>query len=126
MAITLTKTVLKSGVWHGRAAREDGAGHPAPRLSAWHADTPLDPPDVVATKETGQWDVHLTIPASLLSDGVQTVLIRDDESGDTVEAVTLVAGDALDEDIRAEVSLLRAELDLLKKAFRRHASEETS
>jgi hypothetical protein len=29
----------------------------------------------------------------------------------------------LDEDIRAEVDLLRAELDLLKRAFRRHCSE---
>jgi hypothetical protein len=29
----------------------------------------------------------------------------------------------LEEDIRAEVSLLRAELDLLKRAFRRHCAE---
>ncbi|MEM9341836.1 MAG: hypothetical protein AAGA87_02205 [Pseudomonadota bacterium] len=123
MAITLTKTVLKSGVWHGRAARDDGAAHPAPRLSAWHQNDALDAPEVVATKETGQWDVHLTLPARLLSDGVQTVLFRDDESGDTVGSFTLVAGDALDDDIRAEMALLRAELDMLKKAFRRHVSE---
>ena len=123
MAVVLTKTVLKSGVWSGRAARDDGAGHPAPRLSAGHADHPLDPPDVVATKEAGQWDVHLTLPATLLSDGVQTILIQDDESGQTVESVTLIAGDALDEDFRGEVSLLRADLDLLKAAFRRLGTE---
>ena len=36
---------------------------------------------------------------------------------------TLVAGQPLDEDIRAELSLLRAELDLLKRAFQRHVRE---
>jgi hypothetical protein len=36
---------------------------------------------------------------------------------------SIVAGDALAEDIRAELSLLRAELDMLKKAFRRHCVE---
>jgi hypothetical protein len=36
---------------------------------------------------------------------------------------SIVAGDALAEDIRAELSLLRAELDMLKKGFRRHCLE---
>jgi hypothetical protein len=34
-----------------------------------------------------------------------------------------LAGDALSEDIRAEMDLLRDELDMLKRAFRRHCVE---
>ena len=33
-------------------------------------------------------------------------------------SITLLAGDAMSEDVRAEIDLLRAELDLLKRAFR--------
>ena len=38
---------------------------------------------------------------------------------------TLMAGDAVADDLRAEVELLRAELDMLKRAFRRHCLETT-
>jgi hypothetical protein len=34
-----------------------------------------------------------------------------------------MAGEVLSDDFRSEVSLLRAELDLLKRAFRRHCLE---
>ena len=34
-----------------------------------------------------------------------------------------LAGEALAHDIRAEIDLLRAELDMLKRAFRRHCLE---
>ena len=43
--------------------------------------------------------------------------------GEVLASFTLVAGVPLEEDLRAEISLLRAELDLLKKAFRRHVTE---
>ena len=38
---------------------------------------------------------------------------------------TLIAGEPLADDLRAEVELLRAELDMLKRAFRRHCLETT-
>ena len=119
--VRLTKTVLKSGIWLG-LARRDG-DEAAPRLSAWHQETRLDGPEVTAADAPGHWDVALSIPAALLSDGVQTIVIRDDEADETVNTVTLVAGEPLGEDIRAEVDLLRAELDMLKRAFRRHCVE---
>ena len=37
--------------------------------------------------------------------------------------LALLAGEALSQDIRAEMALMRAELDLLKQAFRRHCRE---
>ena len=63
------------------------------------------------------------IPTALLSDGVQTFLVRDPATGATLGHFTIVTGVPLEDDIRAEIDLLRAELDMLKKAFRRHCVE---
>ena len=42
---------------------------------------------------------------------------------DRIGDFALMSGDALSYDIRAEVTLLREELDMLKRAFRRHCLE---
>ena len=62
-------------------------------------------------------------PGRLLSDGVQTFLISDPDTGEKLASFAVLAGDALGDDIRAEMDLLRAELDMLKRAFRRHCVE---
>jgi len=67
--------------------------------------------------------VRLPIPAAILSEGVQTILFRDPASGETLARLTRVTGVPLEEDLRAELDLLRAELDMLKRAFRRHCVE---
>jgi hypothetical protein len=61
----------------------------------------------------------------LIGDGAQTFLIFDKDTGETLDSFTIIAGDAVSDDIRAEVALLRAELDLVKRAFRRHCVETT-
>lgn len=122
--IRLTKSTIRAGVWHGQAIRDDGADEPAPAFSAWHLEERLTDPEVAPVKDKpGLWSVSLPIPAEVLADGVQTVLIREEQSGETVESISLVTGEALEQDIRAEVDLLRAELDMLKRAFRRHCVE---
>ncbi len=70
---------------------------------------------------TDRYAVRVPIPAWVLNDGVQTILVQ--AGGARLAAVTLVAGQPLEEDIRAELGLLRAELDLLKRAFQRHVRE---
>ena len=69
----------------------------------------------------GRFAVRVPIPAWALNEGVQTILVQAD--GARLAVITLVAGEPLDEDIRAELVLLRAELDLLKRAFQRHVRE---
>jgi hypothetical protein len=44
-------------------------------------------------------------------------------TGAVLDRVTFLAGDVLEDDVRAEISLLRDELEMLKRAFRRYASE---
>lgn len=122
--VTLTKTRLFEGVWEGVLTHKgDGAFQPVLRVT--HLDQPVDGVTTHEDQAAGHWVVRVPVPANLISDGLQTFVIRDSASDDVLASFALLAGDALAEDIRAEMSLLRAELDMLKQAFRRHCVETT-
>jgi len=74
-------------------------------------------------KEVDALAVSLDLPQEVVSDGVQVVGLRSTASGEVLDRITLMAGSALDEDIRGEIALLRDELEMLKRAFRRHCAE---
>lgn len=116
---TLTQTRISEGWWEGIL---DGSHDDAAALKAWHLERELDGIEVLPLPgAAGKHAVRFAIPVSILSEGVQTVLFR---LGDQVLAhLTLIAGVPLEEDLRAEIGLLRAELDVLKSAFRRHCAE---
>lgn len=118
----LTKTRIRAGVWEG--VLEQSAEAEAPTLDVRHLEQPVAGVTVAAEDASaGRYLVRVPIPAELLSDGVQTFLILDKNSGDKLASFTIVTGELLEDDIRAEMDLLRAELDMLKKAFRRHCLE---
>ena len=123
--MTLTRMRLVGGTWEGLLSVR---GTAAPQLCLRHQDELVGEPETVPSGEgpggTANWLVRFTLPLNRISDGVQTIVIEDATTGDALAHETIVAGEVLDEDIRAEVGLLRAELDLLKRAFRRHCSEE--
>jgi hypothetical protein len=116
---------LAEGVWEGLLFTREKV---APKLQLRHRDDLLGEPETVETQaapgEPGRWLVRFRLPVERLSDGVQTFVIEDASTGDALAHETIFAGEIVDDDIRAEVSLLRAELDLLKRAFRRHCSED--
>jgi hypothetical protein len=117
--VTLTQTRIANGIWEGVLS---GSSDAAPVIEALHRDRALDGAEVTPIPgKSGRFAVRLPIPVAILSEGVQTVLLR--AGGEAVGQFTIVAGVPLEEDLRAEISLLRAELDLLKRAFRRHCAE---
>ncbi|CUH67037.1 MAG: hypothetical protein VX083_09775 [Pseudomonadota bacterium] len=118
----LTKTRLLEGVWEGVLQTHRGARY-QPKISVTHLDKPVLGHSMQEGSTEGEWLVRVPIPSQLLSDGVQTFVILDAESGETLSSFAILAGDALADDIRAEVQLLREELDMLKRAFRRHCLE---
>jgi hypothetical protein len=73
--------------------------------------------------EEGAQTVSLELPAEVLSDGVQVIGLRSTVTGAVLDRITLLAGSALEEDIRGDIALLRDELEMLKRAFRRHCAE---
>lgn len=118
--LTLTKTRIRGGVWEGVLT---GAGA-TPALQVILQDAVLPGLSLLPIEtRPGDYAVRVPIPADVLTEGVQTFVIRDKTSGEKLTHFTVITGVAMEDDIRAEVDLLRAELDMLKRAFRRHCLE---
>jgi hypothetical protein len=117
--ISLVETRLQGGVWEG--VLTGVKGNP-PAVEAMQSDRVIEGVEVTAIPgKADRFAVRVPIPGWALNEGVQTFLIR---VGDEVLATfTLIAGTPMDEDLRSEIGLLRAELELLKRAFRRHCAE---
>jgi hypothetical protein len=118
--LTLTPTKMRQGVWQG-LLHQSGSG--VPQIKVTHLN--IEVPDVQVTENEaeGHWLLQVPIPAGAIADGVQVFVIADGIDGEKLGDFTIIAGEALGDDIRAEVELLRAELDMLKRAFRRHCVE---
>ncbi|WP_226780248.1 hypothetical protein [Oceaniglobus trochenteri] len=111
------------GTWEG-VLTGDTAADDAPAVSVSHRGRDLEGVELTPdTDRPDQWHLRFAIPMEALSGGVQTFLIRDTRQESDLGTFSIAMGDALDHDIRAEVDLLRAELDMLKRAFRRHCLE---
>ena len=118
--ISLTQTRIRAGLWEGILS---GPAEP-PALEVLLLDAALSGLSVTPVPEQpGDWAVRIAIPSEVLSDGVQTFVIRDKTDGAKLGHFTIITGIAMEGDLRAEVDLLRAELDMLKRAFRRHCVE---
>ena len=122
--LKLTPTRMRDGVWHGIITTDGGA---APDVRVVHLDAEVPGVALAASDvRPGEWHLSVPVPPEAISDGVQTLIICDAAQNDAaIGHVTLIAGDAIGEDLRAEVALLRAELDMLKRAFRRHCVESS-
>lgn len=117
--LTLTQTHIIEGIWEGVLVVKDGA---PPAIEARHQDRVLEGLTVTAMEGApGRFAVRLPIPSAILGEGVQTVLLLG--GGAVLAQTTLIVGVPMEEDLHAEISLLRAELELLKRAFRRHCAE---
>jgi hypothetical protein len=116
---TFTKTRLSAGVWQGVLTLADGE---TPDVRVLHLESPVQGV-TIKPLENSAYLVSAPIPMRALNDGVQSFVVQTVKTGETLASFAIIAGSALDEDLRAEIDLLRAELDLLKRAFRRHCVE---
>ena len=118
--LSLVKTRIHAGIWEGVLT---GAAE-APKILVTHLERPVNTvavsPDATSPDT---WSVKIAIPPDLLTDGVQTFLIFLADTEQKLGSFCVVTGVPLEDDIRGELDLLRAELDMLKRAFRRHCVE---
>ena len=119
--LVLTKTKLQQRKWEGILT--GAAGSNAPKLSVTHQGVQVEDVSVTEINETGTYAVAIPIPAEAIADGMQTLFVQDANDDAKLATITLMAGEALGDDLRVEADLLRAELDMLKRAFRRHCLE---
>ena len=117
--LSISKTRLHEGVWEGVVVGEEAN---VARLRVHHEGAEV--PDVTITaRPEGDWALRIPIPKEAIADGVHTLLVSEIDTDTVHETITLMAGEVFSEDLRAEIGLLRAELDMLKRAFRRHCLE---
>jgi hypothetical protein len=117
----LTATRLRAGVWEG-ILRAEGGG--SPDVEVMHQDRRVEGATLASLPDRpGHWALRVPVPAHLISDGVQTFVIRLAGTDRTLGHFSIVGGDDRSDDLRTEIELLRAELDMLKRAFRRHCLE---
>ncbi|WP_278923925.1 MULTISPECIES: hypothetical protein [Pseudophaeobacter] len=123
--LTVTKIRFRNGTWEGVITGANDTGLP-PDIQVLFQDRPLDGVVISEGSTDAEWNLHITIPATAIADGVQTFVIAEGGSGgQKLDSFSLIAGEAAVDDMRAEIELLRAELDMLKRAFRRHCLETT-
>ena len=121
--VTLVQTGLREGVWEGILSGHTGPEQP--RLRAFHMDRALSGLDVCASATgEGCYAVTLNIPIQSLSEGVQAFSIQDEDSGERLAEFAIISGNPAAETLEAEVALLRAEVDMLKKVVRRLSRDE--
>ena len=119
--LSLAKTRIHAGIWEGLVTAGDDQ---SPEIEILHLGQPVKSFDLGPVPgQPGTWVLKIAIPPDLLSDGVQTFVVRDAATEATLHSFAVVTGEPLEDDLRAEIDLLRAELDMLKRAFRRHCLE---
>ena len=117
MSYSLEMQRIRAGRWEAVLVGPDSTG-----LEVTHLERKL--PGLEAKPDgAGRWRLSLPIPVEVLNDGVQTFLLADAPSGEVLAHFSIISGVPLENDLRTEIDLLRAELDMLKRAFRRHCVE---
>ena len=118
--LQLTKTVMREGVWQGIVTHKAGE---VPQIEVTHAGTPVPGVTLTHDPKAGHWLLSIAVPLEAIADGMQILLITDTSTNERIGHVSLLADEVTTDGLLGEVALLRAELDMLKRAFRRHCLE---
>jgi hypothetical protein len=116
---SLTRVRLAGGRYEGLLTSIEGAGVEAVFEGRVIAAASVSPD----ADRANSWRLAVDLPAEVIGEGVQVIALRSTVSGEVLDRITLMSGAPLDEDIRAELALMRNELEMLKTAFRRHCAE---
>ncbi|WP_372990968.1 hypothetical protein [Sulfitobacter sp.] len=118
--LSLTKTRMIEGTWQGVIT---GASETKPEISVTHANVSVPDFKLVHNDASNHWVLTIPMPAAAIADGIQTILIIDRQADQKIGEIVMIGDEVYGVDLRAEMDLMRAELDMLKRAFRRHCVE---
>ncbi len=107
---------FRAGRWFGHIAAETA---PTPQVKL--NGEPIEGATVSPAGD-GRWEISFPVPQAALADGVQSFVISDLISGARLATATILTGLPVEDDLRAEIALLRAELELVKRSLRRLAA----
>lgn len=106
---------VSAGRWNGALQ----ADRPPAALSVVHRGQVVAEA-ALRQADPGVWSVAIDLPATVIEGGAHSLLLV--AGNEVLARLTLIAGTVADDDLLSEVALLRAELDLLKREFRRFAA----
>ncbi|WP_282119419.1 hypothetical protein [Ruegeria atlantica] len=109
---TLTPTLFENGIWRGYLQADT-----EPHVEVRYMGQALE--GVFMTATDGGWELSVPVPSTAIADGVHCFVIADANTLQKIGEFTIIAGASAADDLRTEIALLRGELDLLKRAFRR-------
>lgn len=120
--LKLTKTRMLEGVWQGILT---GTGDEPPQITVTHGNSNVADFKLVRNETADHWSLTIPVPAAAIADGIQVILVTDLETDQKIGDIVIIGDDVTSIDLRAEMALLRAELEMMKRAFRRHCVETT-
>jgi hypothetical protein len=118
--LKLTKTRMLEGMWQGIIT---GSGDTKPDIAVTHGNADVSDFKLAKSDTADHWSLTIPVPASAIADGIQVIVVTDNDAGQKIGDVVIIGDEVTNIDQRAELELLRAELDMLKRAFRRHCVE---
>ncbi|MDM7458446.1 MAG: hypothetical protein P3W94_003630 [Paracoccus sp. (in: a-proteobacteria)] len=105
---------VQGGIWRGRLL-----GRRAPAMLAVMCRDSVVA-EAAPVPDGEDWRVEIALPAEILSEGVQTLLlVAPGDPPEVLARLPLLLGRPLDGDLLSEIEALRAELDLVKRELRR-------
>ncbi len=116
--MTLDKIDFSNGIWRGLL--KTGQAQEKPELQVTLNGAELDPCVVTAGSTDSEWIVEIAVPAHAIGDGVFTFVVLSSSAEHPIATFCLSGGRSMEYDMQAEVALLREEIEILKRAFRRH------
>ena len=123
MTLEINELSFAHGVWQGLISGVAAGSDHLPMFEVTLHEERVDTVQVIRDQDTNELHLHITIPPSAVGAGVHSFVITEHQSSEVLARFTLIGGDLVDHDLRAEIDILRAELDLLKRAFRRHCAD---
>ena len=118
--LKLTKTRMLEGMWQGTIT---GSGETKPDIAVTHGNADIPDFKLAKSDTADRWSLSIPVPATAIADGIQVILVTDNEAGQKIGDIVIIGDEVTNIDQRAELELLRAELEMLKRAFRRHCVE---
>jgi hypothetical protein len=114
----LTHTSVKDGIWTAILSDVRGEGEPA--LDVRLNDTRLSEVTLRALGDvSGNWEVQVSLPAGAMSESGGLISVADPATSSVIGMLQVTTGAPADEDLRAEVTRLRQEMELVKDVLRR-------
>lgn len=115
--LTLTTLGFHAGIWNGRITG------PVPNeIEVLCADETLEGVEIAPDGKNAAL-ISVPILSDHLNEGINTFLVVNKETKSEIGGFGIAIAYCGDDNIRAEVQLLRAELNLLKKALRSHVAD---